>query len=232
MDAALNPNQADPRHELVARADEELAHAHEQIARAGEDIARAEKQLSKLERDAAGQRKHAFDRPAVRGLTGVLLAACIAAVAVAQQSSYGGAASGLIARWTPQRVAAPSPSLENPERLAGPSPSAVQAATKTTPSAQPAGAAQITADDIALTAAALSPAMTQLLQSMSRDLAALAQGIEQLKASQEQMARDQASAAQQLKAGQDNIARLMAKVSDKASEDSSRPRTSTPPPRR
>jgi hypothetical protein len=40
--------QTDPRHVLVERADEELAHAHEQITRAGEEIARAEEQLSKL----------------------------------------------------------------------------------------------------------------------------------------------------------------------------------------
>ena len=39
MDTALNPKQTDPRHVLLARADEELAHAHEQIARANEEIA-------------------------------------------------------------------------------------------------------------------------------------------------------------------------------------------------
>jgi hypothetical protein len=59
MDTTLNPKQTDPPHVLIARADEEFAHAHEQIARAGEEIARAEEQLSKLEHDAA--------RPAVPG---------------------------------------------------------------------------------------------------------------------------------------------------------------------
>jgi len=48
MDTTLNPKQTDPPHVLVARADEELAHAHEQITRADEQIARAEEQLSKL----------------------------------------------------------------------------------------------------------------------------------------------------------------------------------------
>jgi len=95
MDTTLNPKQTDPPHVLVARADEEFAHAHEQIARAGEEIARVEEQLSKLEHDAARHpsdhpqtrmntfrpavpgNRPLFDRPAVRGFTGLLLAACI-----------------------------------------------------------------------------------------------------------------------------------------------------------
>src|SRR6267378_685205 len=101
MDTTLNPKQTDPPHVLVARADEELAHAHEQIAR-------AEEQLTKLEKDAArraGPRKRRlFDRPAVRGFTGLLLAACIGVAAIAWQSSYGDAAKEIIARWAPQHV--------------------------------------------------------------------------------------------------------------------------------
>jgi hypothetical protein len=69
--------------------------------------------------------------------------------------------------------------------------------------------------------------LTQLLQSMARDLATLGQGIEQLKASQEQMARDNANAAAQFKASQEQMARVLAK----ASEQSLRPRIPTPPPR-
>ena len=34
MDTTLNPKSTDPRHILVARADEEFAHAYEQITRA------------------------------------------------------------------------------------------------------------------------------------------------------------------------------------------------------
>ena len=78
--------QTDPRHVLAAHADEELAHAHEQITRAGEEIARAEEQLSKLEHDAVPGGRRLFDRPAVRGLTGLLLAACIGVAAIAWQS--------------------------------------------------------------------------------------------------------------------------------------------------
>jgi hypothetical protein len=102
MDTALNPKQTDPRHVLLARADEELAHAHEQIARANEEIARAEKQLSKLEH-VPGNRT-LFDRPAVRGLTGLLLAACIGVSAIAWQSPYGDAAKEILARWGPRQI--------------------------------------------------------------------------------------------------------------------------------
>src|SRR6267142_3485481 len=219
--------QTDPRHVLAARADEELAHAHEQITRAGEEIARAEEQLSKLEHDAVPGSRRLFDRPAVRGLTGLLLAACIGVAAIAWQSSYADAAKEIIARWAPQRVATSSPPLENPGLAAQPSPPTVQAAAAKTAPPQPALLAQTVPEDVAPTAAALSPELTQLLQSMARDLATLGQGIEQLKASQEQMARDNANAAEQLRASQEQMARVLAK----ASEQSLRPKISAPPPR-
>ena len=207
MDTTLNPEQTDPPHVLVSRADEELAHAHEQIARAGEEIARSEEQLSKLEHDAARPavpgKRPLFDRPAVRGFTGLLLAACIGVAAIAWQSPYGDAAKQIIARSAPQLVLTSSPPLENP------------------------GLAQTAPEDVAPTAAALSPELTQLLQSMARDLATLGQGMELLKASQEQMARDNANAAEQLKASQEQMARVIAK----ASEQSLRPKISAPPPR-
>src|SRR5712675_3128323 len=210
MDTTLNPEQTDPRHVLAARADEELAHAHEQITRAGEEIARAEEQLSKLEHDAVPGSRRLFDRPAVRGLTGLLLAACIGVAAIAWQSSYGDAAKEIIARWAPQHVVTLSPPLENPRLPALPSPPTVQAAAEKTASPL----AQTAPEDVAPTAAALSPELTQLLQSMARDLATVGQGIEQLKAGQEQMARDNAKAAEQLKASQEQMARVIAKTSE------------------
>jgi DNA repair ATPase RecN len=69
--------------------------------------------------------------------------------------------------------------------------------------------------------------LTQVLQSMARDLATLGQEIEQLKAGQEQMARDNANTAEQLKASREQMARVLAK----ASEQSPRPRILAPPPR-
>jgi hypothetical protein len=221
MDTA---QQTDPRHVLVARADEGLAHAHEQITRAAEEIARAEEQLSKL--DAASGKQGLFDRPAVRGLTGLLLAACIGVAAIASHSSYGDAAKEIIARWTPQRIATSSPPLETLGLAAQPSPPTVQA--ETTVPQQPALLAQSAPEDVAPTAAVLPPELKQLLQSMARDLATLGQGIEQLKAGQEQMARDNANTAEQLRASREQMARIIA--SD-AKAQSPRPSISAAPPR-
>ena len=199
MDTTLNPKQTDPPHVLVARAHDEFAHAHERIARAGEEIARAEEQLSKLEHDAARHpsdhpqtRMNTFrpavpgnrpllDRPAVRGFTGLLLAACIGVAAIAWQSPYGDAGKQIIARWAPQLVVTSSLPLENLGLPAQPSPPTVQAAAAQTAPPQPAPPAQTAPEDVAPTAAALSPELTQLLQSMARDLATLGQGIELLK---------------------------------------------------
>jgi septal ring factor EnvC (AmiA/AmiB activator) len=232
MDTA---QQTDPRHVLVARADEELAHAHEQITRAAEEIARAEQQLSKLEHDAAPGNRRLFDRPAVRGLTGLLLAACIGAAAFAWQSPYGVAAKEIIARWAPQGVATSSPPLENPDLPARPGPPAVQVAAAKTAPPQPALLAQTVPEDDAPTASAPSPELRRLLQSMARDLATLRQEIEQLKASHEQMARDNANTAEQLKVNREQIARVIAKASEanasEAKAQSPRPRISAPPPR-
>src|ERR1700675_4116594 len=96
--------QTDPRHVLAAPADEQIAHAYEQITRAGEELARAEEQLSKLEHDAVPGSRRLFDRPAVRGLTGLLLAACIGFAAIAWQSSYGDAAKEILAWWSPKQI--------------------------------------------------------------------------------------------------------------------------------
>src|SRR5712664_2188402 len=227
MDTTLNPKQTDPPHVLGARADEGLAHAYEQLTRASEEIVRAEEQLTKLERDAARRagprRRRLFDRPAVRGITGLLLAACIGVAAIAWQSSYGDSAKEMIARWVPQRVVSSSPPLENPGLPTQPSPPPVQAAAAKTAPPQPALLAQTGPEDVAPTAAALSPELTQLLQSMARDIATLGQEIEQLKASQERMARDNANAAEQLKASQEQMARVIAKASEaKASVQSRR----------
>jgi hypothetical protein len=226
MDTKLNSKQTDSRHVLIARADEELAHAHEQITSADEQIARAEKRLSKLEFAA---RRAVSDKRGrrVRGLIGLMLAACIGVAAMAWQSPYGDAAMQIIARWVPQLVLISSLPLENPRLPAQPNSPTVQvAAANTVPTLQ-APPAQTAPEDVVPIAPTLSPELTQLLQSMAHDLATLGQGIEQLKASQEQMARNNANAAEQLKASQEQMARLIAE----ASEQNLRPRIPAPPPR-
>ena len=98
MDSAVNTRQADPHVnpalstqeiELVARADQRLAHAYEQIARADEELARFNEQISRLEKQPANRlRQPSRGRPALRGLMGLLLTAGICTAAVAWQS-YG-----------------------------------------------------------------------------------------------------------------------------------------------
>jgi len=132
----------------------------------------------------------------------------------------------MIARWAPQRVATSSPPLENPGLAAQPSPPTVQAAEANTAPSQPALLAQTVPEDVAPTATPPSPELTQVLQSMARDLATLGQEIEQLKAGQEQMARDNANTAEQLKASREQMARVLAK----ASEQNLRPKMSAPRP--
>lgn len=233
MNSTPNSKAIQPDDVLVARANERLAHAYEEIAHADEQLAQVNEQLSKLEHDAARHpsavpgRQPSRGRPALRGLIGLLLAACVFVAAFVSQSSYGDAAKLIIARWAPQLVLTSSLLLEKSGLPAQPSPSTVQVAAAEPVPPQPTPSAQTTSQDVAPTAAPVSSELAQLLQTMARDLANVEQGIEQLKANQEQMASDNAKAVEQLKASQEQMTRLIAK----ASEQNLRPKTSAPPPR-
>jgi hypothetical protein len=246
-----NPKATEPDDVLVARADERLAHAHEQIALADEQLARLTEQLSELEHEAAHHsspvpgRHPSRGRPALRGLVGLLLAACVFVAAFVSQSSYGDVAKLIIAGWAPELVLTSSRPLKKLELPVQPSSSAAHVVAAESVSRQPTPSAQTAPQEVAPTAAPLSPALAQTLQTMARDLANVEQGIEQLrtsqeqltsegtkaieqlKARQEQIARDNAKAIEQLKASQEKMASLMAK----ASEQNLKPKTSAPPPR-
>ena len=141
---------------------------------------------------------------ALRGLIGLLLAACVLAAAFASQSSYGGAAKQIIARWAPRLVSTSSLPPNKPELAAQRSPSAPQMlAAEPMP---PKPSAQTAPQELAPAPAPLSPELAQKLQTMASDLAKAEHEIEQLKTSQEQMARDNASAIEQLKASQERTA--------------------------
>src|SRR5216683_6758929 len=232
MNSTPNAKTIEPDGDLIARADEHLAHAYEQIARVNE-------QVSKLEHDAARNPSAALGRlpsrgrPMLRGLIGLLLAACIFITAFVSQSSHGDAAKLIFARWAPQLILTSSLPMENPGLPARPSPSAVQVAAAEPVAAQPTPLAPTAPRDVAPTAAPVSPEVAQLLQTMARDLANVEQRIEQLKASQEQMATDNAKAVEQLKASHEQMTRLIAKASEfaKTSEQNPRPKTSAPPSR-
>jgi hypothetical protein len=148
----------------------------------------------------------AGDRPMPRGGLGRAFAgfvlALVGVAATFVWQSYGDTAERLMARWAPQAVLTAWQPLKTIGLPAQPSPPPVAAATANTAPAQPlalppAPAAQTAPQDIAPTAAALSPEITQQLQAMAHDLATVAQGLAQLKASQDQMARDIAKLAEQ-----------------------------------
>jgi hypothetical protein len=221
MNSMPDPTLTDPPTVLTARADEQLAHAYEQIKSADEQLARVNAQFFKLEHDAE-RRRRSRDRPALRGLVGLLLAACIGAAALLSHSSYGDTAKLMIAGWMPQRALASSQPQQAAVLPGQPDAPAVQvAAADATPSAS-ASPAQAAPEAVVPTAATLSPEVTDLLQTMARDVAAMQQGIEQLKTNLAQMGRDNAKAAEELKANQERMARLIAA----ASEPNARPRTS------
>jgi hypothetical protein len=225
MDSAVNTRQADPHVnpalstqeiELVARADQRLAHAYEQIARADEELARFNEQISRLEKKPANRLgQPSRGRPALRGLMGLLLTAGICTAAFAWQS-YGETVRPMISRWVPQLAAASSLPSEA-SKLADPqSPPAVQVAAADAAVSQSPPPAQTTPQDAA------AAEQTQLLQTMARDLASVQQELEQLKASQAELARESARTAEQLKANQEQMVRVIAN----ASEQNLRPRTS------
>ena len=160
MDAPVNTRQTEPHVnpalstdeiELVARADERLAHAYQQIARADEELARFNEQISRLEKKPANRlRQPSRGRPALRGLIGLMLTAGICTAAFAWQS-HGETIRPLISRWAPQ-LAASLPS-EAPKLADQQSPPAVQlaaadaAVSQLPPQAQTAAPDAIAPDD-------------------------------------------------------------------------------------
>ena len=258
MNSMPNPEQTD-RHDVAVAA---IKDAYEQIGRADKQLPRADEQVSRLEQDAASRpseqqerltvpgRRPSRDSPALRGLIGLLMAACIGGAAIALRSP-GDAAKWMIATWAPPGQISSS-SVENP-LPSPPSPPGVQSSVAKAAPPEPAPStppAQANPEDVAQTSAI--PAPSQPLQPLARDRAAVEQeieqlkaSIEQLKASQEQMVRDNAelaeqlkaaqlqmardgeNAAQQLKASQEQVARLIAKASDQNLQS----KTSAPLPR-
>ncbi|WOH46828.1 hypothetical protein [Bradyrhizobium sp. sBnM-33] len=220
MDTAVNTRPTDPRDvnpglstqdiELVARADERLAHAYEKIARADEQLALVNEQIARLEKKPVNRRQSSRGRPALRGFVGLLLTAGICIAAFASQS-YGEAARLMIAPWVPQLAPASSLPSQAPKLAAQQSEPTVQVAAADAAVSQLALAAQTVPQEAVAPPA--SPEVTQLLETMARDLANVQQEIERLKAGQEELVRENASTAEQLKANQEQMARVIANAS-------------------
>jgi predicted FMN-binding regulatory protein PaiB len=231
MNSRQNPDPGNLDDVLVARADDRLAHAYAKITDADEQLARVSAQVSRMEREAARHpsaapgRQPSRGRPALRGLVGVVLAACIMAAAFALQPPNGEAGRLKIAQWLPHATPAASPN--NPADAASPTLAAVQVATD----AMPPTSSQAPVLGVAPAPVPPPPELTQVLQGMAHDIVTLQQGIEQLKASQERMAADNAQAIEQLKASQEQIARLVAKPSEKPLAPDPRAKTPVPPAR-
>ena len=224
------------RDALISRVDEQLSHVHEQIKSADEQLASMGTQLSRQEREAPrSHSRRSRDRPWLRSIVGLLLAAYIGAAAFVSQSSYGHS----VARSAPQLVSALTLPLERLVLFTQPNPSSVQLAV-----AEPAPPAQIAPHDVTPTAVPVTPEPAKLLQTMARDLANMEREIEQLKASQQQLASDNAHAIEQIKVSQEQAARdaarnvellkasqeQIAQLIARASEHNLRPKTSAPQP--
>jgi hypothetical protein len=234
MDSTVTPRTTEADDALAARADERLAHAYEQIARADEQLARLNEQMARMEQDAVPHpsviplRRPSRGRPALRGLVGLFAAACIVGAAFVSQSSYGEAARPIIAQWASPYITSFSRlALATSQPAAQPGSSIRLAAAEATPLQATPQAATGSQDT---TAALAPPELTQLLQGIARDLATVQQGVEELKANQERMASDNAKAVEQAKASQEQMTRLVAKISEKPSEQEQRARLATPPP--
>jgi hypothetical protein len=236
-------------HEQIARADEQLARVTEQLAKMDRDTPRppsagpgpqlpprrpALRAVGQMERDAArppsaGLRPR---RAALRALVGLALAACIVVAALVLQSSYGGGAKPVVARWAPQLVSTPPSPPENAPLPAQPAPSIVQAAAAEAAPPQATPVAQTAPQNAAPTATAALPDHAQLLQTMARDLANVERNIEQLKANQQQIASDNSKAikaVEELKVSQEEIKRVLAGVSEQNLLKTSPPPTQPTP---
>jgi hypothetical protein len=235
MDSTVTPRTTEADDALAARADERLAHAYEQIARADEQLARLNEQLARMEQDAVPHpsviplRRPSRGRPALRGLLGLFAAACIVGAAFVSQSSYGEAARPIIAQWASPYIASVSRlALATPQPPAQPGPSSIRLAAADAAPLQ--AAPQAATGPQSPTAALAPPELTQLLQTIARDLATVQQGVEELKANQERMASDNAKSVEQVRASQEQMTRLVAKISEKPSEQEQRARLAAPLP--
>jgi hypothetical protein len=205
-------------------------------SRYDEQRARVSEQFSRTEHDAmsqpaAGGGPHSSrDRPALRGLVGLILAGCIGGAAFALQSSAIG--RSMIGQY----LVPVSPLAKSENRVPSAPPlqlAAVEAtsAQPTPSSAQPTPSAQVPApsQDAASPPASISPELVQALQAMARDIANLQHGVEQLRANQDRMAADNARAIEQLKASREQTTHLaVAKPAEKPVEPPSRAKPPAP----
>jgi hypothetical protein len=190
----------------MKHADGEIARAYERIRSADEELARLDAVLSRLERGSGPRPGPRGDWHILRGVVGLLLAACIFAAAFA--SRYGIEAKAIIARWTPQAAMLPPEPSELRDMARAP---LIQVADADAAPSQLAPSGQKTSEQFASSPASISADISsdlaQSLKSIAQDLAGMHGELEQLKARHEQTLRDHADAIQQLTAALEQSAR-------------------------
>jgi hypothetical protein len=224
MNSMPVPEPSEGNSVFVTNADDQLVRAYRQMS-VDEQLAHVAQELSKLGHDAAPHPQPARGRrglrrsPALRGLTGLLVASCIFAAAFGQSSSYGETAKLTMSQWAPQLRS--TPFMGKPEPNPQSSPSAIQLAQAELQVLQPTTSTE-TAKRVT---DRITPDLVQLFQVMARDLMTVEQKIEQLRARQNQMADDNAKVVEQLKASQEQMARLIATASEENSAHPLQPTT-------
>ncbi len=143
-------------------------------------------------------------RPALRALVGLALAACIVVAALVLQSSYGGGAKLVVARWEPQLVSTPSLPPENPSasRTARCIYRSIGRGGDSTTASIARGAGRTTQDAPPKATAAL-PIRASCCKRWRATSRNWQRNIEQLKANQQQIAGDNSKAIEELKASQE-----------------------------
>jgi hypothetical protein len=229
MSSTPNPGRSNPNHVALA----------------------ALRQACQRMRKPAPPRRSWFGGLALRGLMGLLVAACMGAAATTLMSP-GDAAKQLTEQWEPQLYLISSSAATTPISAQS-SPPAVRASDpKAAPplSGLPAPAAETPLRGSASTAGGPPPEQEQTVQLLrgfldivEQDIEELKTSIEQLKTSQEQMVRNNSAVGEQLKAAQEQMVRDNAAVAEqlratqqqiarfiiKDSEQQLRPKTPTPP---
>jgi cytoskeletal protein RodZ len=225
MQSTLTAREADPHDTFViepdvvlaARADAPDPHRREPDLRAlvSEISAGVAAHATAPEVDTSFRAVHVEKKRGrwVSRFVAAFLFALLSAVGTAAWQRYGDRAQAYVAMATPL--------LGLSSRQATAAPPGVPAIAEATPDQATAAAEAATQPpDTAAAIAPASPDQTQLIQSMSRDLAAMGQQIESLKAS-----------IAELKAGQERLAHDAKAAEAKAFEQSVRARVSALPPR-
>ena len=213
MDSTFSPDD-------MARGDQQLAQLEEQLSKLGRDTAHNPSPLPNRNpiRFPSQGVPLSLGRWALRGLTGLLLVACIGAAAVAWRKAASPQPASLAQTVSEHSV--PGATAVLPDLTPSPRPTASEPATL----GQEIERLEARQEQIGRDNANVAGQLKVSQEQMAHDIADV---IGQLKANQEQMARDIANVAGELKASQEQMARDMAKVSEQVSAS----KTSAPRPR-